>query len=205
MTRTLHIVVFILLINVLSSCEWYQNRERALVVGKIQTVSKLVTTEFTVDKIVHGTKTRKIAWLIKLNETQFLAHSKARIKTGIDLSKMDPDKIFIQDRRIDLTLPGVEVVNFSYPPEDFELDTLVSDVKDFANTINIGDQEEFFRKAELDIRNNIQYMGIVETTQKNAKVLLRGLLTALSYEEINISFENDELKIDRVNLNQSED
>ena len=183
--------------GLLVSC---QKDERGLVVGKIQRASDLATTEFTVDKIVHGTKTKKVAWFIKLSEARFLAYSQARIKAGIDLSDIRESDISIERKKITLRLPPVKVINFSYPPASFQEDTLISDPSAFLNTISIADQEAFFRQAELDIRSNLEYMGIVETTQGHTRTLLTQLLRSLGYEEIYITFESDALLIDQVNL-----
>ncbi|RZS93291.1 DUF4230 domain-containing protein [Aquimarina brevivitae] len=173
--------------------------QRPLVVGKIQAASKLATTEFTIDKIVHGTKTKKLFWVVKLNEARFLAYSKAIIKTGIDLNDIKPEDIKIDGSKIELQLPQVTVLNFSYPPREFRLDEEITDNK-FLNVISLEDQEEFFRRAELDIRNNLEYMGLVETTQQHTRTLLRGLLKSLGYQEIYISFTSNELAIDKVDL-----
>ena len=170
-----------------------QTDQRALVVGKIQAASKLATTEFTVDKIVHGSKTKRFMWTIKLNEARFLAYSQAIIKTGIDLNKLTYEDIKIEGRRIELKLPPVEVINFSYPPDRFKLAPEITDTKKLLNKISIEDQETYFRDAETDIRNNLEYMGIVETTQQHTRTLLTGLLKAMDYTEIYISFKSDEL------------
>jgi hypothetical protein len=174
--------------------------ERGLVVGKLQRASDLATTEFTVDKIVHGTKTKKIAWFIKLSEARFLAYSQAKIKAGIDLSDIAEEDVQIEGKKITLQLPPIKIINFSYPPSSFQEDTLVSDPSAFLNSISVADQETFFREAELDIRNNLEYMGIVETTQNHCQTMLYQLLRSLGYEEIYISFRNNELLIDKVNL-----
>lgn len=188
-------IVLVLFIS-LGSCK---KDKRALVVGKIQSASKLATTEFTVDKIVHGTKTKKLLWVVKLSESRFLAYSKANIKTGIDLNKLKPEDITIDRNRIELILPEVEVINFSYPPGEFKLDTEITKNK-FLNAITLENQEEFFRRAELDIRNNLEYMGLVETTQQHTRSMLTGLLKSLGYKEIYISFVNDNLIVDKVDL-----
>ncbi len=174
--------------------------KRGLVVGKIQKASELATTEFTVNKLVHGTKTKKIAWVFKLNEARFLAYSQAKIKTGIELGRLRKEDIDIDGDIISIMLPPVKVVNFSYPPESFYLDSLISDPNQFLNKISIEEQEHFFREAELDIRNNLKYIGIVETTQQNTRILLTRLLSSLGYNEIHINFKNDSLIVDEVNL-----
>lgn len=179
-----------------TSCE---NDKRALVVGKIYAASDLVTTEFTVDKVVFGTKTKNLLWF-KFNEAQFMAYSQAKVKTGIDLSKIAETDIRIDGKKIELRLPPIEVINFSYPPESFVEDSLISDPHAFLNRINIRDQEEFFRMAELDIRENLQYMGIVKTTQNHVRKMFSVLLRSLDYNEIYINFSSDDLLIPKVNL-----
>ncbi|WKN33294.1 DUF4230 domain-containing protein [Porifericola rhodea] len=177
-----------------------EQEKRGLVVGKIQQASDLASTEFTIDKIVHGTKTRKLSWFIKLSEARFLAYSQAKIKAGIDLSQIGEEDIRIEGRKISLSLPPVKVVNFSYPPSSFIEDSLISDTRALLSKINIEDQEEFFRQAELDIRSNLKYMGIVEATQQHTRDLLAHLLQSLGYEEIYITFASNELVVEEVRL-----
>lgn len=186
----------IALMVLFSSCK---KNDRALVVGKIQNASDLATTEFVIDKIVFGTKTKKLA-LLKISEASFMAYSQAKVKAGIDLSKIKENDIRIDGSKIHLDLPSIEVINFSYPPASFVEDSLISDPKVFLNKINIRDQEEFFRLAELDIRENLQYIGIVRTTQNNTRQLFQILLASLGYEEIYITFKSDDLIISQVNL-----
>lgn len=176
-----------------SSCQ----DDRALVVGKIHKASKLATTEFTIDKIVHGTKKKKIGWLISLNEARFLVHSKAIVKAGVNLKNLEKEDIKIEKNSIELTLPPIEVLNFSYPPDSFRIDNQITRNR-FLNQISVVDQEDFFRRAELDIRNNLEYMGIVETTQERTRSLMEAMLRSLGYEEVYIKFESDELIIDTV-------
>lgn len=189
-------MAFIAVAVVFSSCK---KNERALVVGKIQNASDLATTEFVIDKIVFGTKTKKLA-LLKISEASFMAYSQAKVKAGIDLSKIREADIRIEGTKIHLELPPIEVINFSYPPASFVEDSLISDPKVFLNKIDIRDQEEFFRLAELDIRENLRYIGIVRTTQNHTRQLFQVLLGSLGYEEIYITFKSDDLIISKVNL-----
>jgi len=189
-------MAFIAVAVVFSSCK---KNERALVVGKIQNASDLATTEFVIDKIVFGTKTKKLA-LLKISEASFMAYSQAKVKAGIDLSKIREADIRIEGTKIHLELPSIEVINFSYPPASFVEDSLISDPKVFLNKIDIRDQEEFFRLAELDIRENLRYIGIVRTTQNHTRQLFQVLLGSLGYEEIYITFKSDDLIISKVNL-----
>lgn len=197
-------IAFILLMG------WYgiipfscQKNERAIVVGKVQEASELITTEFVIDKVVFGTKTKNVLWF-NFSEAKFMAYSQAKVKTGIDLSKITEENIKISADKIELMLPPVEVINFSYPPASFVEDSLISDPKVFLNKINLRDQEEFFRLAELDIRENLNYMGIVETTQNHTRKMFKILLRSLGYREIYIHFEHDELVIAKVILTEGQ-
>lgn len=181
-----------------------QQDHRGMVVGKIHRASKLATTEFTIDKIVHGTKTKKLGWFVKLSEARFIAYSKAKVTSGINLQKLGRDDIHIEDKSIFLRLPAIEVLNFSYPPSDFVVDNNIS-ADGWASKITVFDQEAFFRQAEMDIRNNLEYMGIVETTQEKTRNMLTVLLRSLGYEEVYIEFESDVLIIDRVPLVEGEE
>jgi len=174
-------MIFVLL----SGCK---KDERALIIGKIKNANQLATTEFTIDKVVFGTREKRLLRLIKLNEARFLAYSQAVIKTGIDLNKLEPDDITIEGKMIQLELPPVEVLNFSYPAERFRMDKEISD-NAFLNKLTIEDYEYFFREAELDIRQNLQYLGLVEATEEKTSVLMQKMLTLLGYQEIYISFK----------------
>jgi hypothetical protein len=192
---TFIVLLFALVVSA-TSCK---KNDRALIVGKIQNASDLATTEFVIDKIVFGTKTKRLAFF-KINEASFMAYSQAKVKAGIDLSKIRESDIRIEGNKIHLRLPPIEVINFSYPPASFVEDSLISNPKIFLNKINIRDQEEFFRLAELDIRENLQYMGIVKTTQNHTRQMFNVLLGSLGYKEIYINFENDDLIISQVKL-----
>lgn len=182
------LVILLLLTSLLWSC----HDKHGFVVGKIRKASKLSTTEFTIDKIVFGVKRKKLLWVVKLNEAQFVAHSKARIKAGIDLMKLQEKDVKIEGEKIAITLPPVEVINFSYPAEEFKRDSLISSDA-FLNKINLADQEQFFQDAETDIRNNLKYLDIIAITQKKTTLMLETMLRTLGYREIYIGYRTGEL------------
>ncbi len=194
-------IYLIMAVFLLSGCK---KDERAMVVGKVQQASDLVTSEFTVDKVVFGKKSRRL-FFIPVNEATFLAYSQAKIKTGIDLTQLREEDVQIEGVKINLILPPIEVINFSYPSTSFREDTLISQPNRFLNSISVQDQEEFFRSAEMDIRENLAYMGLVKSSQTNTRKLLNTMLKTLGFEEIYIQFKNDSLRIRPVRLNESAD
>ncbi len=178
----------VMMVLFLASCR----DNRGLVVGKIKKASKLATVEFTVDKIVYGVKRKKLLWVVNLNDAKFVAHSQAVIKAGVNLEKLKPEDITVEGKSISITFPPIEIINFSYPAESFVMDTLISG-NAFLNKISLADQEQFFQDAETDIRNNLKYMGIVETTEKKTRLLMETMLKNLGYDEIYIDFKKGDL------------
>ena len=188
-----HQLLILLMVLMISAC----SNKRGLVVGRIKQSAKLSTTEFTVDKLVWGVKDKRILWFIKLNQAQFLAKSQAVIKAGVDLNKLEAKDVEIKGSMISLTLPHVEVTNFSYPAEKFEkVDILTSNA--FSTKIDLADQEKFFQDAEIDIRNSLEHMGVIETTQEKTRIMVEAMLRNLGYTEIYIQFKEGPLltKID---------
>ena len=180
-------IIYILAISILLVFTACQKNKRHLVISKIKSTAKLATTETIIDKVVIGQKERKIFGLVKISNAEFVAYSQAIVKTGIDLTKIKRDDIKIDGNIIELKLPSIEVLDFAYPFERYVIDTILSD-NDIFNKIDVIDQEDFFRKAEVDIRKHLKYMGITEQTQENTRKLMEGLLKNLGYEEIYISF-----------------
>lgn len=183
----------LIVIGIVTFCVACKKNERTLVVSKIQQAAKLATTEVTIDKVVFGTSDKRILGIVRLNQARFAAYSTAHIKSGIDLNKLKPSDIIVQEKSIQITLPYVEVINFSYPFEEFKIDESITDSRKFLNKIDIFDQEDFYRQAESDIRNNLPYTGIIKATEDKTRLLLTGLLKNLGYEEIYITFQQGPL------------
>lgn len=135
---------------------------------------------------------KKLLFLVNLNTATFLAHTEATVKTGIDLSKLREKNVTISGDRISLTLPPVEVINFSYPAEKFEIDPEFTTEKVFLNHISIETIDELYRQGELEIRKSLSYLGVAEATENKTRLLVESLLKTLGYKEVYIEFEKSE-------------
>jgi hypothetical protein len=185
-----------------SSCG---KKERYLVVSKIQNASKLATTETTLEKVVFGTQKKKLLWIINLSEARFVAYSKATVWSGIDLSELSPRDVEIDGKRIEILLPHVRVLEFRFPFDSFRIDSSITKNALF-NRMDITDYEYFYQQAELDIRNNLERMGIIEATKQKTRTMLTGLLRNLGYEEIYITFKPEKGKfIEKIKIEQEEE
>lgn len=195
------LLTYLGLIFILATCK--NEDKRYMVVSKIQGAAKLATTEAVIDKVIFGTKDKKFLWVITVNQAQFAATSQAIVKTGIDLNKIKPEDIKTEGKRISIELPAVQVLDFSYPFEKYQIDSSITR-NAFLNKMSIEDHEYLYRQAELDIRRQLPYLGIKATTESKTRLLLEGLLRNLGYEEIYISFKEDGEFIPQVNLEYEE-
>ena len=191
------LVTISLLLLLFSGCK---KNDRYLVISKIQSTAKLATTETKIDKVIVGFKERRWMGLVKIGTAEFVATSEATIKSGIDLTELKPEDVKIDGNSISVELPHVKVLDFSYPFDKFEIDENISD-DDFLNRITIYDQEEFYRRAELDIRENLEYTGIVEATERKTRLMMTGLLKNMGYDAVFISFKEGEF-IEQLTLNR---
>jgi predicted HTH transcriptional regulator len=198
MTRKVNILILLLGCLILLSCK----DKRYFTVAKIKDAAKLATTETVIEKIVIGNKKKMILRIFTLDQARFVCYSEARIKAGIDLKKLNKEDVKIDGKQIDLLLPAVEVINFSYPFARFRIDSTLLDNGLFAR-ISISDMEEFFRMAEKDIREQLPYMGITESTETKTRQMMESLLKSLGYVDIYIHFRKGPL-IAKVNLNETQ-
>lgn len=180
--------LLILLVSSLIACN--SSGDKRLVVSQVNSVSKLATVEYILKKYIFGQKQKKL-WFIKLSEAEFVAETEARVKVGIDLSKIGNESVSINGDQVIVKLPPVEILNFSYPPDKFEVDPQLSSQK---SKLSIEDIETFSRMAELEIRRDLHFLGMEKTAQERTRLFLHQLLHNMGYEDVVLEFENQSLE-----------
>lgn len=158
---------------------------RGLIVSRVQSSAKLATVEYVLSKYIFGQKEKKF-WIIKLSEAEFVAQTEARVKVGIDLSKIEQDDVRIEGNSLHIKLPPVEIMNFSYPPDKFVVDPILSSEKP---RLNIEDIEIFSRIAELQIRRDLHFLGMEKTARERTRTFLKTLFLSMGFEQVFLSFE----------------
>ncbi len=159
---------------------------QGVILNRLKQASKLATVKFTYNKIVWGEKEKRL--FIKLRNSSFLAYSRVEITAGIDLAKIKPGNIALGPKSIQLTLPPVEIITYSYPFQEVEVDPNYTSNR-FLNTIRVEDMEEFLRQADADIRMSLGHLGIENRARENTRALLTKILRKFDFEVIAIGFE----------------
>lgn len=181
------IAFFIILI---SGCQIQS--KKGIIISKLTKASELATVEVVLVKHIYNTDDLN-SFFNNLfgNDQLFLAKTEARIKLGIDLSEISSEDIEIRGVRLELNLPPVKVINFSYPIENATIDENVSVVnldkldKTKANTL-----DEIFMASELNIWNNIDKLGLHEEVEDKTRNILTTIFKQMGFTEIIVKFED---------------
>ena len=187
MLRKYLLLIFSVLI-IFASCKEEQP-DRGEVIQKIRNASELATVEYVVSKVISAQKKHFLS-----KNTYFFAETEATIKAGIDLSKLRPGDIDIKKDRINIELPAIELINFSYPAEGFKvIKKYTSNQALFRwNNFSVKEKDKLYRMGETDIRNNIDNLGITESARENTALFLRRILQKAGFNEIYIHFKDSE-------------
>lgn len=164
----------------------------SLDISKVKAVSKLASLEVKLDKMLFAQNQSKVLPFlfggINLNKAPFIAYTEASILIGIDMDKLRGQDIDISGAKISLTLPPVELLDFSYPAEKFREDDIYVTAKD---TWSMHQKEQVYQLGELEIREMIPYLGMEEKAQENIIMLLTPVLRGMGFENIEINFQED--------------
>ncbi|MEL6538900.1 MAG: DUF4230 domain-containing protein [Bacteroidota bacterium] len=185
MKRT-HLVLAWLMAFFLWGCQ--PEDPKATIVSRIKEASKLSTVEYVITKVVVGTQEKRFLKIVKLKNSVFLANTEATLKLGVDLSKLGPGDVEVNGAAVTITLPPVEVINFSYPAESFEVDEEYSKDNWF-NQFTPENIDAFYEEAEIDIREKINFLPLRSSAESKTRLLVKGLLQTAGYKEIYIDFD----------------
>ena len=186
---------YIALVFLLSACELMpQSKE---IVYDIREIGTLSTTEYTVAKVVklddeHGIweiweKWDDIRSWTKFGDRKILISCRAKIKAGIDLSKIRKEDIKINGNSINIVVPTAEVSEFSMEPKYIK--TEVESVSWFRDHFTQKEKNEFLKQGEKAIREDIENSGIYSNAEYEAELFITDFYKCQGFEKVIISFE----------------
>jgi len=188
-----YILILTLLVGLLiPACKPEQSKEeenwgKMQLLHQIQGASQIATVEYVLSKVVIGKKEQKLLGYA-VSEADYLAEAEAKVKAGIDLSKITDKNVRIAGDFIHLTLPPVEIINFSFPSGEIEVNEDYTE-DGWLAIIEASDVERFFQEAELSVRKDIERMGFEEAAQEKTRKFLEKFLYTAGYDSILIDFE----------------
>ena len=186
---------YIALVLLLYACDLMpQSKE---IVYDIREIGTLSTTEYTVAKVVklddeHGIweiweKWDDIRSWTKFGDRKILISCRAKIKAGIDLSKIRKEDIKINGNSINIVVPTAEVSEFSMEPKYIK--TEVESVSWFRDHFTQKEKNEFLKQGEKAIREDIENSGIYSNAEYEAELFITDFYKRQGFEKVIISFE----------------
>ncbi|MDV3429010.1 MAG: DUF4230 domain-containing protein [Bacillota bacterium] len=185
-SKILIILVFLLILQGFFLFKAYNlknrtNMEVSGVLDKIKSISELNTVEMYYNDIIDFSDAKYLNDVqIPFTKKQFIFTVKAKVKAGIDFSKLQVKDIDIKDSKtIYIKLPAAAITSkeiLEYKPYD-EKDGLFNEIKneDTFNALN---------KFKEDLDKQSKDNGILIKAKENAKTSITQLLTGLGFEKV---------------------
>lgn len=156
--------------------------DRAAVITQVQSLSRLETASFTIDKIIEaGTEYNKLNQLLFGDKLLLVAHGE--VIAGYDLSKIKPEDFSGTGKSISIKLPAPEIFTVRLDNEQ----TRVFDRDQGLFTKgNLNLEAEARQQAEQSIREAACEGKILETAEKNVKIQLETIFKAAGFDAVTI-------------------
>lgn len=149
-------------------------------VFEIKNIGELSTTEYTVGKIIK-LDDKAEEWY-KYGDRKLLINCKAKIKAGVDLSKIKKGDIKISGTTIEITLPPVEITSFSMDPSLIR--TEMESVTGLRDRFTQQEKNSFLRQGEEAIKKDMAETGIFKDATDNASAFVTDFYEQLGFENI---------------------
>lgn len=149
-------------------------------VYEIRNIGELSTSEYTVGKIVKLDDEAQ-EWY-KIGDRKILIHCKAKIKAGVDLSKLKKEDIKINGTTIEITLPPAKINSFTMDPNLMR--TEMESVTGLRSNFTQKEKNDFLKQGEEAIKRDILETGILKDASNNAEAFLVDYYTQMGFEKV---------------------
>lgn len=157
--------------------------DRAAVIRQVQTLSRLETASFTIDKIIEaGTGYDKLRQFLFGDKLILVAHGK--VVAGFDLSKMKPQDFKGSGSSISITLPAPEIFSTIIDNTQTKVFNRTSGIFT-KGELNL--EAEARQQAESSIKQAACDGGILDEAGKNAVQQLQLIFKSAGFTNVNIT------------------
>ena len=181
MTRGILILLFITI-----GCNKPPGSEKEILISLTE-MSDLATVEYTVTKIIKANDNK--TWF-KIGNRKILMSCEAHIKAGVDLSNISNKDFTIDGNEIKLQLPQPKVISLSIPAETIKVE--FEDISLFRDAFKTFERDKLASQAEVQIRNSVDSLGILDQAKINTALFVNNLLVRLGYQKITITYSGNQ-------------
>lgn len=176
-------IVSILAFCLLASCGDEQGDSEKVNVYEIRNIGLLATSEFTIGKIIELKDDTE--WY-KFGDRNILISCKAKVKAGIDLSKIRPEDITVTRKGIKVVLPYPTILLFDMDPNHVK--TEVEDISGLRSQFTQEEKNRILAQGEKSIRENLKETAIISHAKTNAAIFIENFYKELGYKHVDIEF-----------------
>ncbi len=162
-------------------------KEKAM---SIKALEQLATVEYIVTKVIKANDNK--TWF-KLGERKILMSCKASIVAGIDLSKVNEEQVKVDGKTVYITLPHAELIALSIKPEDVKVE--YEGVSPFRSSFTIAEKNDLAAQGERSIRRSVDSLGVLQTAELNANLVVTNFLNKLGFEKVVISYDQNKVPL----------
>ncbi len=162
-------------------------KEKAL---SIKALTQLATVEYVVTKVIKANDNK--TWF-KPGNRKILMSCKASIIAGIDLSKIKDEQVSVEGKTVHIILPHAELVAFNIKPEDVKVE--YEGVSPFRSSFSIQEKNELASQGEKSIKRSIDSLGVLQTAEVNANLVVTNFLNRLGFKEVVISYDQNKTSL----------
>ena len=147
------------------------------IIDKIEQVSELTTTKYTIQLVVRG---EFLGTFLGSGDIKMLLVAKGTVKAGLDMAKLDASAVSVSEdgKSVTVNLPPVKIFDRDHILSSNKQDTYVYDVKAGIAAQTGGMETGLRAEANKQILEAACKDGIMEQASRDAKVAIEQLLLA---------------------------
>lgn len=149
------------------------------VIREIRSLARLETVQYTMEKVITTEIGQGTLGFLFGDKLLFVAHGD--VIAGIDLEKLEPDQMWVENGVLKVRLPKAEIFVVRI---DNELSYVYNRDTGILRRGDINLESLARKAAEDEIEKAAIQDGILDTAQKNAESYLYRLLTQLGYQDV---------------------
>ncbi len=172
-------VLFVSFILIAFGCS--SNRDKLERLMQLRELAELGTVEYSVSKIILASDDQ--TWY-KLGDRKVLFSCEAKVKAGIDLSKLNEDDVVFDGDKVTVYLPPAQLIYLNMDPEKIKEE--FSDVSWSRMNFSTQEKDEILVQGQKNIEEHIMESDIMSDAEKNARTLLVSWLKQAGFNDVEV-------------------
>ncbi|MGL4499774.1 MAG: DUF4230 domain-containing protein [Planktothrix sp.] len=155
---------------------------RNIIIGGLQDMNELTTTQMSTKATVDFKEERKFFNRVPLGDTHVVYEAVGTVQAGIDIDQLDVEKIDIENHKVRLILPPPRIMKAFLDVEGSRV--VIHFRRWFGRSVESDLQERAQREALALIKKEVCANNILDNANQHAKKLVENILHSAGYGEV---------------------